>query len=194
MPTPKITHLLDQKPIYSIPNLFELAVTCSRTHTNITMLLLTEEVTTTHIPHIHKVLRTYLPTILVAKCFNENNLPFSEEVNHTEIGHLFEHIILEYLCKEKIHAGNTEAMFSGVTKWNWKKETYGTFHIQIDVSWQEKEILYFALKQSVLLLKRILLPQRQPEKILLNPFSFSSPDTSHMSPFLKSIITEKQMD
>lgn len=138
------------------PDYFTLAVLCNKNNTQITMQLLTKEVTTNNMLHVTKLLKMYLPTILESSCFNEENLPFHEEVTHTELGHLFEHILLEYLCKEKISAGDNEAVFRGVTKWNWNKDRVGTFHINVDVSGSEKDLLYFALEQSILLFKRIM--------------------------------------
>jgi len=139
-----------------LPDYFSLAVSCSKLGTNITMQVFTEEVTTKHMKDVSRLLKIYLPTILESTCFNTKNLSFDKEVTHTELGHLFEHILLEYLCKEKIRSGSNEAVFKGVTKWNWNKDTFGTFHIQIDVPHAEKDLLYFALEQSVLLLKRII--------------------------------------
>lgn len=193
MPTPRNISPANV-PTYNIPNLFQLAIICTKTHANITMQLFMDDVTTRNIPHVQKLLQAHLPTILRSKCFNEKNLPFSQEVAHTEIGHLFEHILLEYLCKEKISSGSNEAIFSGVTKWNWKKDAYGTFHIQIDVTWQERDIFYFALEQSIFLLKRILLPQVKAENVFFEPFMLTPTQAAPMSSLLKSITTEEQMD
>ena len=158
------------------PDYFTLAVSCNPNNTDITMQFFTKDVTTYGMLHLTQILETYLPTILESSCFNEQNLPFNEEVIHTELGHLFEHILLEYLCKEKINAGNKEAVFRGVTKWNWQKDTVGTFHIQVDVEVREKELLYFALEQSTLLLKRIIHYHNflLPYSSLMKPSSLNS--------------------
>ena len=126
------------------------------------MQLFIDEVTTARMPHVFPILKVKLPTILKSRCFNEKKLPFSKEVRKTEIGHLFEHILLEYLCKEKINLGHNEAIFSGLTKWNWNKENYGRFHISVDITIEEKDILYSALESSIHLLKQILLVQSTP--------------------------------
>lgn len=166
------------------PDYFTMAVMCHKSNTHITMQFLTKEVTTRNMSSVKRLLQMYLPTILESSCFNEENLPFHEEVSHTELGHLFEHILLEYLCKEKISAGDNEAVFRGVTKWNWNKDRVGTFHINVDVSGSEKDLLYFALEQSILLLKRIM----YHHKVLP-----SYADTMKPSFFLPSLATEKQM-
>lgn len=167
-----------------IPDYFTLAVICNTNSTNITMQFLTKELTTTHMDHVTRLLKRYLPSILDSSCFNEQNLPFHEEVTHTELGHLFEHILLEYLCKEKISAGDSEAVFRGVTKWNWNKDTVGTFHIEVDVRGSEKELLYFALEQSILLLKRIIHYHSE-----LLPYASIMPSSGTLSPSY----SEKQM-
>lgn len=190
MPTPRIRQPIT--PTYTIPELFELTTSCTKNYAKITMKLFTKEVTTTHIPHLPRLLRTYLPTILRSTCFNERNIPFSQEVTDTEIGHLFEHILLEYLCKEKINTGYTEAIFSGVTRWNWTKDTYGTFHIHVNVTWEERELLYFAMEQSIFLLKRILLLKQEEQAVVLSPFMFSQ-KALPMPALLKLITTKEQM-
>src|SRR5688572_3051473 len=71
----------------------------------ITMTMLTSYVTTAHTPQALSILKRRLPSIMRSKCFNENNYKFSQEVKNTEIGHLFEHIILEYLSDLKFSQG-----------------------------------------------------------------------------------------
>jgi hypothetical protein len=76
-------------------------------------------------------------------------------VTHTEIGHLFEHILLEYLCLAKLDSGEKSAEFCGCTTWNWKREPKGMFHIEITKT--QGDSLYFAraYQQSVQLLSLI---------------------------------------
>lgn len=121
-----------------------------------------EEVTTSHMPHTITVLEKELPTILQSKCFNEGNVPFYKEVLSTELGHLFEHILLEYLCIAKIGMGFEEAMFSGITKWDWNKEPYGTFHIALDMREEDMLFLTPALKKTKVLFEKILLYPAKP--------------------------------
>lgn len=126
------------------------------------MFLDHEEVTTTRMPYVSGVLKKELPTILRSKCFNEENIPFYKEVLSTELGHLFEHILLEYLCIAKIGIGCTEAVFSGVTKWDWNKDPYGTFHIELDIAKEDYLFLTPALQKSVRLFEKIILYPQKP--------------------------------
>ena len=192
-----IMHISHQKfphhilPSYTVPNLFGLDILCDRKETRIDMQLFIEDVTTANMPHVLSILKLKLPTILESKCFNDKKLPFAREVRKTEIGHLFEHILLEYLCKEKISLCHNEAAFSGVTNWNWNKESYGKFHIVVDITYHEKDILYIALEQSIRLLRHIL--TYTSPNIDTRFFSVHSPKTRTLSPKLL-VTTKKQMD
>src|SRR5437868_6032179 len=90
---------------YFVENLFSLAITQKRTRTKITMDLLYNQISTKEIPTITDLLQKNLPSVLLTTCYNDLGLPFDIEVQNTEIGHLFEHIILEYLCQHKIKKG-----------------------------------------------------------------------------------------
>lgn len=140
---------------------FDLSVDWEKKETIITMMLNTEHVTTKHMPHVLPVLRKHLPTILRSTCFNEEDIPFAQEVKSTELGHLFEHILLEYLCKEKIRLGSREAVFSGITKWDWNKYPYGTFHIHITVPYEDRAFFSQAFQKATQLFTVIL--EKQPQ-------------------------------
>jgi hypothetical protein len=103
-----------------------------------------------------KVLRKQLPSIFKCECFNEDNRPFREEVKNTELGHLFEHVLLEFLCKEKLNDGCDFADFSGVTNWNWKRDPRGTFHIHIGMKKEESMYFYKALQQTIEIINSII--------------------------------------
>ena len=126
------------------------------------MYIQDEEVTTAHMPHLPQLLQQELPTILRSTCFNEDDIPFHEEVKSTELGHLFEHILLEYLCIAKIRVGFQEAVFSGITKWDWNKDPYGTFHIEVDMEKDDMLFLTPALQKATHLFEKILLFPAQP--------------------------------
>ncbi len=102
------------------------------------------------------ILKKRLPTVLLTECFNEHSLPFKTEVKNTEIAHLFEHILLEYLCLEKIAAGFSSASFSGRTHWNWLKYPRGSFFISITMEKTDLQFLPLSLQKSILLLEEIL--------------------------------------
>lgn len=123
----------------------------------ITVSVQRDDVTTTDMPYIGKLLQKELPTILRSQCFNEKNMPFYKEVLSTELGHLFEHILLEYLCIGKINVGFDEAIFSGITKWDWNKDPYGTFHIELSMEHEDQIFLQSALQKTIRLFEKILL-------------------------------------
>lgn len=141
---------------YAVDDLFSLLVEHHVQNTRITMKLFTPTVNTRDIPWTYPFLKKHLPSILNAKCFNEENLPFSIEVRKTEIGHLFEHILLEHLCQEKLLKGYNRAMFSGNTKWNWKRDPWGMFHIYINMHASDIDIFPPALEKSMALLTMII--------------------------------------
>lgn len=135
---------------------FSLAVNYYRNKTFLTMKLFTSIVSTSELPTTMPILQEFLPSILRSACFNEAKLPFRQEVKKTEIGHLFEHILLEYLCKIKTTKGYKNVEFSGVTNWNWIKHPRGTFHIQINAASEIKTILPQALLESSNLIRLIM--------------------------------------
>ncbi len=150
-------------PVYFIPNYFSLSVKNCKRNTFITMRLFTESINTKKNPKTYSVLEQQLPSVFSSKCFNEQNLPFNEEVKNTEIGHLFEHILLEYLCYYKLLSGSDEAIFNGNTNWNWERDEFGTFHISIDSGKDNNQIFSQAIEKSVSLLLEIL--QKDPSVI-----------------------------
>lgn len=107
--------------------------------------LLSGPLNTAELPLTYNTVTKYLPNIVKAKCFNRGNLPFSEEIKKTEVGHLFEHIFIEYLCLDKLDSGAPSACYRGSTKWNWEKEPRGTFNVTISLlndpsPWSEKSL------------------------------------------------------
>lgn len=141
---------------YAIDNLFTLSVQYNQEDTFMTMQVLLPVTTTAIFPSTKKILEKLLPSILLSTCFNEEDLPFNQEVENTEIGHLFEHILLEYLCLEKLSYGYKEAVFSGRTNWNWQKDEEGTFHIIIDSGHSDAIFFPHAIEKSAILLRGIL--------------------------------------
>jgi hypothetical protein len=145
---------------HHIEDLFMLAITQKNTSTRIFMQLFDEErVNTSHIPTIVQRLKKHLPNVLLTECFNEDGLPFHIEVKNTEIGHLFEHVLLEYLCQLKINKGFAEATFSGRTRWNWEKDPMGTFHIRLNCGTKDADILPLAIEKTITLMKKVLLDE-----------------------------------
>jgi hypothetical protein len=116
------------------------------------MQMLSPILNTTNLPFTTKILENYLPSIHSSLCFNDQKLPFSQEVMHTEIGHLFEHILLEYIYQIKITLGHKNISVKGETSWNWYKNPTGFFLIRINIGSSEKEIFLKALPPSITLL------------------------------------------
>lgn len=137
-------------------DLFSLAINHSKTHTDIDMLVTTHTVNTRDLPDTYDILSRSLPSVLRSECFNDQRVPFSIEVRTTEVGHLFEHILLEHLCLQKMATGCRSATYSGVTNWNWKKDTWGMFHIMVSAGYKDLSIFPLALEKSVNLLRAIL--------------------------------------
>ncbi len=137
-------------------NLFLLEINQKLNETGIKMKLFTNYLNTQNLPKTHSTLRRVLPSILGSKCFNEKHLAFAEEVKSTEIGHLFEHILLEYLTKLKKLYDGKSVSFSGVTSWDWTKEERGVFHITISAGVKDAKIVEEALILSTQLLNKII--------------------------------------
>jgi len=147
---------------YVVENLFSLAIIQKKTRTQIVMDLLYHQINTQKLPTITQLLQENLPSVLAATCYNELGLSFAEEVKNTEIGHLFEHILLEYLCQYKINTGARRATYAGRTKWNWVRDPFGRFHIHLTCGKKDANILPIALEQTVSLMKIILGYHSQP--------------------------------
>jgi len=146
---------------FSVENLFSLAITQKKTSTKIIMQLLNNQVSTSEIPFIVELLKERLPNVLLTQCFNDQDLPFSIEVRNTELGHLFEHILLEYLCQLKIAKGYQCAVFSGRTKWNWIRDPKGKFHIHLNCGEKDADILPLAVEKTVALMRYVLENKQQ---------------------------------
>lgn len=136
--------------------MFTISVTHKRHSTHLIMSLHTDIVNTMFLPHTTRILKKYVPSVFSSKCFNYDNSPFSIESKRTEVGHLFEHILLEYLCLLKNEIGIENPIHNGVTSWNWVKEKKGTFRITIDVGDSEREIFFAALQKGIHVTNRIL--------------------------------------
>lgn len=107
-------------------------------------------------PQTIVILRQFLPQIFTHLCFNTKDLPFYQEACQTELGHLFEHILLEHLRQLKIKAGFENPIYKGETCWNWNLEKEGTFHIEINTGREDLTILQLAVERSIILMDLIL--------------------------------------
>ncbi len=146
--------------LFSYPSIsnkyFSLTIHPKPYKTYLKMQVFSQTVNTSAIPETYEILTQLLPSIHTSKCFNDKGLPFSKEVKRTEIGHLFEHILLEYLYQLKVEQNNYRIIIKGETAWNWIKDPYGVFHITINIGLTDLNILPHALNKAILLLEKIL--------------------------------------
>ena len=118
---------------------------------------------TSQYPHIASFLATHLASIFENKCYNDDNLPFAEEVKNTEMGHFFEHVLLEHLCMEKINAGYPRAHYDGRTYWDTQKHD-GTFLVRVTCPESEHDLLEKALHKTHQLMNQLIGINNQPKR------------------------------
>lgn len=128
----------------------------SRSTKSASITLLTTHLNTRSFPLTLPLLKKHLPSIFTSECFNPLGLPFAQEVLDTQTGHLFEHILLEYLCQEKLKQGSGCATFTALTTWNWSVDQMGCFHIQVNLGLSNHRLLLPALKKSIRLFNKII--------------------------------------
>lgn len=107
------------------------------------------------LPQTYAFLQKNVPNILECQCFNDDGLPFCEEVKHTEIAHLFEHILLDQLCSQKSLVSDAE--YSGKTEWDWLKQPIGMFTVTVESKRNEQKYLAVALNKTIQLMERLYL-------------------------------------
>jgi hypothetical protein len=122
----------------------------------LTQKILHPIINTQELPETHDFLFKHLPTIFDNQCFNGKKLSFAEEVKSTEVGHLFEHIVLE-LLKIEVEKVYPNVSFKGETCWDWSKHGYGTFLITIRSNTVFKKFLKRAINKAVLILDNLYL-------------------------------------
>lgn len=152
-------------------DLFSFKIGQTRKITMINIQFFTPFVNTSEIPSTLNFLKSEYPSVLLTTCFNDKNLPFIVEVNATEIGHLFEHILIDELCFLKIKHGAESAIYNGNTSWNWKINPYGSFQIRIDIGKKDLPILVEGLKKTIYLTNKLIrtevkFPDQHPYDLL----------------------------
>jgi hypothetical protein len=110
----------------------------------------------------HDFLHKQFPSVLKTKCFNKHSLPFSEEVKNTQFAHLFEHILLTYLCSLKQEQGEKIVLCDGLTSWNWKENPYGSFSITIKTSKTNMLLMSTALEKTIVLCEQLFQFHEEP--------------------------------
>jgi len=139
--------------------------------------ILTAPISTDLLPDTYAVLERYLPQIFSSQCYNDKQLPFSKELLRTETSHLLEHILLEYLCNEKLKNGACRASFSGVTRWY--VDSPQQFEITIKKKNMNQMLLLKALKQSLYIFDQILKTEViSTDSFLTNQINSSFADSS----------------
>lgn len=118
------------------------SVTFFPRHTRITMRF-RHHLYSSHVPDLAQNLLTMLPTLGEHECVNRRNLAFAEELTQTELGHVFEHVVLEVLSLRGLST-------RGQTTWNWERDPIGTYHVSIHTG---KRLL---VKESLLVAQAIL--------------------------------------
>lgn len=144
---------------FTYKNLFSLVTKSYSNKTYVNMQVLCGIHTTKNLPHTRKTLKKMLPSIFYSTCYNDENLPFSREMQDTEIGHLYEHILLELLAMYKREKTRNIGNIQGITEWNWKNEPKGTFHIHISVGKKDEHLLFNSIKRANEIMEQILLSQ-----------------------------------
>lgn len=150
-----------QSKIFYSSNFFNLFINKQKdsltdSDTEIILQVHSRCVNTRDIPDTLSFVSKYCPRVLKTECFNEKNLPFKDEVKATEIGHLFEHILLEQLCQLKSDLGFKNVAFNGRTDWDWGSDSRGVFHIFIDIVKQDYIFFGKALDKTIRLTELLL--------------------------------------
>lgn len=114
---------------------------------------------TRELPYTYRVLEKTIPSIFKNHCDNYKKYPFVKEVKDTEVGHLYEHLILEYLKLIGVKKFG-KADFSGETSWDWAREKKGTFRIIIYSNKSQNNLFNHAFKKATLVLEKIYNGQR----------------------------------
>lgn len=133
----------------------QLEATINSQGGHITVLFRDTPLSTRRIPQLGDILEQEIPTIFNNKCFNDEHLPFREEVKATEIGHLLEHILMEYVCINHEVLYPTPIVIKGLTSWNWFRDQVGTFKIDLTSKMLDEKIFETALDQTMALFEVI---------------------------------------
>jgi hypothetical protein len=150
MEYPSLQNVAFSRPYYSV------AVTPGIKNCTIKMRFQTTFLTTSSIPNIVSILTKHVPNIFKCQCFNNKNFPFIEEVANTELGHLYEHILLEVLLDIAKDNGMLPVTYEGETSWNWKEDSRGIFHISIRGPMPSHELVEQAVSRTNLIMDHII--------------------------------------
>jgi hypothetical protein len=119
--------------------MYKIIVEKSAHQIHLHLSLVNTKLTTKSYPKTVEILNRQLPGIFSCKCFNNEKRSFRKEAKNTEVGHLFEHILMENL----INLHPVVHTCRGETRWDWQRNPLGTFEIELNtlegyqVVWQE---------------------------------------------------------
>ena len=88
---------------------------------------------TSQVPNLRRNLFRALPSMAEHKCHNDHGVSFRKECQHTEIPHLFEHLVLELQSQAQ-----AAELLQGETEWDWRVDPRGFFTVSVDY---ENELL-----------------------------------------------------
>jgi cyanophycin synthase-like protein len=118
------------------------AITFFPRHTRITVRF-HHSLYSSQVDRLQTHLLDMLPSLREHICYNRSGLPFVEELENTELGHVFEHIMLAILEQRGLCT-------SGQTTWNWHRDPIGTYHVTLATG--KKHLV----KESILVAQTIL--------------------------------------
>lgn len=154
------TYRLETPHISLIASILESKLTIKATFIDIPL-------TTKSLTNLIPLLETKLPTIFKNKCYNDGHLSFREEVTATEIGHLFEHILMEYFCIEHECCSTLPIRIKGLTTWDWYTNPIGTFTIELTSNEISMNTFIRSLNQTIAFMDLLFAPAITPQPNLL---------------------------
>lgn len=111
-------------------------------HTKIT-LRFRHQLYSAQVPGLAASLLEMLPCLREHICHNRHGREFVDELADTELGHVFEHVMLAVLHKRGICT-------RGQTTWDWQRDPIGLFHVTIATG---KKLI---IKESLLIAQTIM--------------------------------------
>lgn len=118
------------------------SVTFFPRHTRITVRF-RHHLYSSHLPGLASHLLAMLPSLREHFCINRRGLTFEEELKETEMGHVFEHVVLAVLALRGVAT-------RGQTTWNWQRDPIGMFQVTVGTG---KKLL---VKEAVLIAQAII--------------------------------------
>ncbi len=100
-----------------------LAITFFPRHTRLTVRF-RHHLYSGQLPTLATSLISMLPSLREHLCTNARGLSFEQELHDTELGHVFEHVMLAILADRGLCT-------RGQTTWNWHRDPVGTYHVTI---------------------------------------------------------------